>query len=72
MTTIPRAETDPNAVIVDLVAAVEPHLPPQTVQHAISQAVHAKPRAVLLARTLERDPGLLTRAGPKARLRLSA
>lgn len=60
MTAIPRAETDPNAVIVDLVAAVEPDLPPQTIQHAISQAVHAKPRAVLLARTLERDPGLLT------------
>ncbi|MCX5115297.1 hypothetical protein OOK13_44045 [Streptomyces sp. NBC_00378] len=60
MTTVPRAEADPNAVIVDLIAAIEPGLPPDTVQRAIAQAVHAKPRAVLLARTLERDPGLLT------------
>jgi hypothetical protein len=73
VTTISRAETDLNAMIVDLVAAVEPGLPPETVQRAISQAVHAKPRAVLLARTLECDPGLLTSgraAGPASVERL--
>lgn len=71
MTTVPRAEADPNAVIVDLIAAIEPGLPPDTVQRAIAQAVHAKPRAVLLARTLERDPGLLTSGQAEGRLRLS-
>ena len=60
MTASDRTAVDPHAVIRELVAAIEPDLPPETVQGAIGQAVRAKAAAVRLAQVLEGDPELLT------------
>ena len=65
MTAPARAAADPHAVIVELVAAVEPDLPPGTVRAAITRAVRSKAAAVRLARALEDDPGLLTSGRPE-------
>ncbi|WP_405959434.1 site-specific integrase (plasmid) [Streptomyces sp. NBC_00868] len=60
MTVSARTAVDPHAVICELVAAVEPDLPPGTVHAAIDQAVRFKAAAVRLAQVLDGDPGLLT------------
>ncbi|MFD3929450.1 hypothetical protein [Streptomyces sp. NPDC058614] len=60
MTVSARTAVDPHAVIRELVDAVEPDLPPGTVQAAIDQAVRSKAAAVRLAQVLDKDPGLLT------------
>ncbi|MEV6110971.1 hypothetical protein AB0L59_00265 [Streptomyces sp. NPDC052109] len=51
-------EADPHRVIGELVAAVEPELPPETVQQAIQRSVGSKPAAMRLAQALQ--SGLLT------------
>lgn len=60
MTASARTAVDPHAVICELVAAVEPDLPPGTVHAAVDQAVRFKAAAVRLAQVLDGDPGLLT------------
>jgi len=60
-----RTAVDPHAVICELVAAVEPDLPPGTVHAAIDQAVRFKAAAVRLAQVLDGDPGLLTSGRPE-------
>ncbi|MET7296763.1 hypothetical protein ABZS79_32500 [Streptomyces griseoloalbus] len=60
MTATSRTAVDPHAVIGELVAAVEPDLPPETVRKAIGQAVRSKSAAVRLVQALEADPELMT------------
>ncbi|MFD4257632.1 hypothetical protein ACFWR9_08365 [Streptomyces sp. NPDC058534] len=62
---LPRWQTEPEAVVADVVAAVDPSCGPSVVTNAVERVFRQRPQRRELARILECDPSLLTSGLPQ-------